>query len=384
MHPKFLAKIALALLLTVVSFQMARSQDKSAAGFTLRTVVIDAGHGGKDPGAVYGKIREKDITLDVAVRLGEKIKKAYPDVKVIYTRDKDVYIPLHERGKKANRNHADLFISIHVNAARNSAARGTETFLMGTDNSRSNMEVCKRENSVILLEEDYTTTYAGYDPKEPDSFIFFNMMQSAQLEQSVRMAELVEQQLAQSPIGFSRGIKQATLLVLWRTTMPAVLVEIGFLSNQKDREKLTNRDERGKIADCIFRAFAAFKKEYDREPEKPETVEKTENPIIPATADSATAPVPVSPAPVAPKTETVSTTDTLFRIQVFSLSRKLEPGAPEFQGENVDCLKVGETYKYCLGFYKTRFEAAGALSGVKTKFPGAFLIRVAPDGSVVK
>ena len=375
MHPKILAKIALFLLLTAVSLQPARSQDKSAAGFTLRTVVIDAGHGGKDPGAVYGKVREKDITLDVAVRLGDKIKKAYPDVKVIYTRDKDVYIPLHERGKKANRNHADLFISIHVNAARNSAARGTETFLMGTDNSRSNMEVCKRENSVILLEEDYTTTYAGYNPKEPDSFIFFNMMQSAQLEQSVRMAELVEQQLAQSPIGLSRGIKQAALLVLWRTTMPAVLVEIGFLSNQKDREKLTNRDERGKIADGIFRAFAAFKKEYDREPEKPE---------IPAVTDSVAAPVAPAAEPVAPKVETVSTTDTLFRIQVFALSRKLEPGAPEFQGENVDCLKVGETYKYCIGFYKSRFEAAGALSTVKSKFPGAFLIRVAPDGTIVR
>lgn len=370
MHPKILAKIALILLLTAVSFQTVRAQDKAAAGFTLRTVVIDAGHGGKDPGAVHGKVREKDITLDVAVRLGEKIKKAYPDVKVIYTRDKDVYIPLHERGKKANRNHADLFISIHVNSARNSAARGTETFLMGTDNSRSNMEVCKRENSVILLEEDYSTTYAGYDPKEPDSFIFFNMMQSAQLEQSVRMAELVEQQLAQSPIGLSRGIKQAALLVLWRTTMPAVLVEIGFLSNQKDREKLTDRDERGKIADGIFRAFAAFKKEFDREPEKPEKSEIPDNPEI--------------PAPAAPKVEAVSATDTLFRIQVFSLSRKLEPGAPEFQGENVDCLKVGEIYKYCVGFYKSRFEAAGALSGVKSKFPGAFLIRVAPDGTIVR
>lgn len=364
MHPKILAKIALFLLSAAVSLQSVCAQDKTAAGFSLRTVVIDAGHGGKDPGAVYGKVREKDITLDVAVRLGDKIKKAYPDVKVIYTRDKDVYIPLHERGKKANRNHADLFISIHVNSARNSAARGTETFLMGTDNSRSNMEVCKRENSVILLEEDYTTTYAGYDPKEPDSFIFFNMMQSAQLEQSVRMAELVEQQLAQSPIGLSRGIKQAALLVLWRTTMPAVLVEIGFLSNQKDREKLTNRDERGKIADGIFRAFAAFKKEFDREPEKPE---------IPAVTDSVAAP-----------TATAAATDTLFRIQVFALSRKLEPGAPEFQGENVDCLKVGETYKYCIGFYKSRFEAAGALSGVKSKFPGAFLIRVAPDGTIVR
>lgn len=370
MPSKIIAKITLALLLTAVPFGTGRAQD--TPGFTLQTVVIDAGHGGRDPGAVYGKIREKDITLDVAVRLGEKIRKAYPDVKVIYTRDKDFYVPLHKRGKIANRNKADLFISIHVNSVPNSRAHGTETFLMGTANSRSNMEVCKRENSVILLEEDYTTTYAGYNPKEPESFIFFNMMQNAQLEQSVRMAELVEQQFARGPITPSRGIKQAGLLVLWRTTMPAVLVEIGFLSNQKDREQLTDREARGKIADCIFRAFAAFKKEFDRELERPEEPDTVATPAPVAVPDSVAAPT-VEPA-----------ADTLFRIQVFSLSRQLAPGAPEFQGEKVDCLKVGEAYKYCIGFYKTRFEAAGALAGLKTKFPGAFLIRVAPDGSVVR
>lgn len=370
--------IALWLGLLLASGLPVSAQEPSAAGFTLGTVVIDAGHGGKDPGCVYGKVREKDITLDIAVRLGEKIKKAYPDVKVIYTRERDIYIPLVERGRKANRNHADLFISIHVNSTTNKSARGTETFLMGTDNSRSNMEVCKRENSVILLEEDYTTTYAGYDPKEPDSFIFFNMMQNAQLEQSVRMAELVEQQLAQGPIGFSRGIKQAALLVLWRTTMPAVLVEVGFLSNAKDRDQLTDRDARGKTVDCIFRAFAAFKKEYDRQPERPEEpLAPADSTIVPnpdSTATSIETSTAVAPAP----------TDTVYRIQIFSLSRKLSDGAPEFQGEKADCLKVGETYKYCVGFYKTRFEAAAALSQLKSKFSGAFLVRVAPDGTIVK
>lgn len=370
--------IALWLGLLLASGLPVSAQEPSAAGFTLRTVVIDAGHGGKDPGCVYGKVREKDITLDIAVRLGEKIKKAYPDVKVIYTRERDIYIPLVERGRKANRNHADLFISIHVNSTTNKSARGTETFLMGTDNSRSNMEVCKRENSVILLEEDYTTTYAGYDPKEPDSFIFFNMMQNAQLEQSVRMAELVEQQLAQGPIGFSRGIKQAALLVLWRTTMPAVLVEVGFLSNAKDRDQLTDRDARGKTVDCIFRAFAAFKKEYDRQPER------LEEPLVPA--DSTVVPNPDSTATSIETSTAVAPapTDTVYRIQIFSLSRKLSDGAPEFQGEKVDCLAVGGTYKYCIGFYKTRFEAAAALSRLKSKFSGAFLVRVAPDGTIVR
>lgn len=365
MPARFLATLWLSLLFASGGSLFA--QDSSAAGFTLKTVVIDAGHGGHDPGCVHGKIREKDITLDIAVRLGEKIKKAYPEVKVIYTRERDIYIPLVERGRKANRNHADLFISIHVNSARNTSARGTETFLMGTDKSRSNMEVCKRENSVILLEDDYTTQYAGYDPNEPDSFIFFNLMQNAQFEQSVQMAELVEQQLSQGPIGFSRGIKQAPLLVLWRTTMPAVLVEVGFLSNAKDREQLTDREARGKTADCIFRAFAAFKKEFDRDIERPQ--EPADSTVVPQPDTTVKAPAP---------------TDTVYRIQIFSLSRKLADGAPEFQGEQVDCLAVGGTYKYCIGFYKTRFEAAAALSRLKSKFSGAFLVRVAPDGTIVR
>ena len=375
--------LTLPLLLLSLLCLPASAQDSPAAGFTLRTVVIDAGHGGRDPGAVHGKLREKDVTLDIAVRLGEKIKKAYPDVRVIYTRDRDFYVTLAERGRIANRNHADLFISIHANSVRNSSARGTETYLMGLDESKSNLEVSKRENAVILLEEDYTTTYAGYDPNEPDSFIFFNMMQNAQLEQSLKMADLVEQALSRGPVAHSRGVKQAALLVLWRTTMPAILVEVGFLSNASDREHLSSREGRGRIADCLFEAFKAFKADYDRVPEP-----------VPAPAETPAAPKPTAPvAPATPATPTapapaaapaVSATDTLYRIQVFSLSRKLESGAPEFLGEAVDCLAVGDSYKYCIGFYRNRFEAAQALPGYKRKFPGAFLIRVAPDGSVVR
>ena len=311
------SRTLLTLLLLSLLCLPASAQDSPAAGFTLRTVVIDAGHGGRDPGAVHGKLREKDVTLDIAGRLGEKIKKAYPDVRVIYTRDRDFYVTLAERGRIANRNHADLFISIHANSVRNSSARGTETYLMGLDESKSNLEVSKRENAVILLEEDYTTTYAGYDPNEPDSFIFFNMMQNAQLEQSLKMADLVEQALSRGPVAHSRGVKQAALLVLWRTTMPAILVEVGFLSNASDREHLSSRGGRGRIADCLFEAFKAFKADYDRVPE-PVTA-PAETPAAP----KPTAPVAVTaPAtPAAPAAPAVSATDTLYRIQVFSLSR---------------------------------------------------------------
>ena len=232
----------------------------------IRTVVIDAGHGGHDPGAVSEGMKEKNITLDVAVKLSAKIKAAFPDVNVILTRDRDIYIPLAERSAIANRNKADLFISIHVNSAggASASARGTETFLMGTDKSESNMAVCRTENSVILLEDDYTAKYAGYDPNAPDSFIFFNLMQNAQFEQSVEAASLIENEMASGPIGHSRGIKQAPLLVLWKTTMPAVLAEIGFLSSQTDRKLLSNKNKRDEIAECIFRGFSKYKNKYDR------------------------------------------------------------------------------------------------------------------------
>ena len=160
------------------------------SGVRLRTVVIDAGHGGHDPGAVSksSKLSEKQINLDLALKLGARIEKEFPDVKVIYTRKTDKFVELAERGNIANRNHADLFISIHVNSAKSTAASGTETFVMGTDKSQSNMEVCKRENSVILLEDDYTTTYEGFDPDNPESYIIFNLMQNAHFEQSISFA----------------------------------------------------------------------------------------------------------------------------------------------------------------------------------------------------
>ena len=238
-------------LLAIFAFLLlpipSRSQE---GGLRLKTVVIDAGHGGHDPGAVskLSKMSEKEINLDLALLLGARIQKEYPDVKVIYTRKTDKFVELAERGNIANRNHADLFISIHVNSAKSTAASGTETFVMGTDKSESNMAVCKRENSVILLEEDYSTTYEGFEPDNPESYIIFNLMQNAHFEQSIAFASLVQQQfISQGPIKKSRGVRQAPLMVLWRTTMPSVLVEVGFLSNSSDRTILNQKESRQKI-----------------------------------------------------------------------------------------------------------------------------------------
>ena len=339
-----------------------RAQD---AVLSLRTVVIDAGHGGHDPGTVYGQTKEKSINLDVALRLGRMIKKEHPEVKVIYTRSTDVFIPLAERGSIANRNHADLFISIHVNSVSGSSkASGTETFIMGTDKSESNMAVCKRENSVVLLEEDYSTTYMGFDPDDPSSWICFNLMQNASMEQSLSMASLVQKNLVKGPVKASRGIKQAPLLVLWRTTMPAVLVEIGFLSNAEDRKQLTSETGREMTAKRIFDAFCEFKQQYDR---------------LPAPADSVDAPsAPDGDAPAV--ADKPAAGEVFYSVQIFASKKKLSSSAPDFKGEKktFHVCKNG-WYKYCIGKYSSKEEAANALKRYRNKFPGAFVTQVAGE-----
>ncbi|MBQ0087461.1 MAG: N-acetylmuramoyl-L-alanine amidase [Bacteroidales bacterium] len=314
----------------------------------LRTVVIDAGHGGHDPGTISPdkKIKESTINLDIALTLGKKIDEAFPDVKVLYTRKKDVFIPLAQRADIANRNNADLFISIHVNSVpKKTGVRGVETFVMGTDKSASNMEVCKRENSVILLEKDYSTTYQGFDPSNAESYIFFNLMQNASFEQSIEMASLVQKQLKKGPITVDRGIKQAPILVLWKTTMPAVLVEVGFLSNPSDRKILASKSERNRIADNIFKAFSAFKNGYDEE------IAFVEEP------------------------ETDIPDGKVFRIQIMASSKNLGEGSPQFKGlKNVEKQRINGLYKYTVGSYSSQEKAAAALKTVKEKFPEAFIV----------
>ncbi len=344
--------LALFFVLTALS---ASAQD---GGVRLKTVVIDAGHGGHDPGAISksSKLSEKQINLDLALRLGARIEKEFPDVKVVYTRKTDKFVELAERGNIANRNHADLFISIHVNSAKSTAASGTETFVMGTDKSQSNMEVCKRENSVILLEDDYSTTYEGFDPDNPESYIIFNLMQNAHFEQSIAFASLVQEQFVKNgPIKKSRGVRQAPLMVLWRTTMPSVLVEVGFLSNSSDRTVMNQSANRQKIADDIFRAFSAFKKGYD---------------------SGVSATVAPAPEPEKPKVDTPED-GPHFEIQILASSKKLKDGSSELKGEKqYRCRFINGMYKYSVGNFATKEEANRRLPEVRKKFPGAFVIAV--------
>jgi N-acetylmuramoyl-L-alanine amidase len=257
---KFVNRFAvLALVVGVSSFEERRNP------YEFRTVVIDSGHGGKDAGCIGpGGTREKNVALRIALELGQRIKEAYPDVKVVYTRKTDVFIELHERSAIANRNRADLFISIHCNsvAGRKTGPYGTETFVMGLHKSEGNLEVAKRENAVILQEENYKKTYKGFDPNSPLAHIMLTNYQSAYLASSVEFASKVESQFKQTS-RHSRGVKQAGLLVLWETAMPAVLIEAGFLSNPAEEKFMKSEAGQQKLAGAIFRAFEQYKE--DRE-----------------------------------------------------------------------------------------------------------------------
>ena len=230
----------------------------------LSVVVIDPGHGGKDPGAVVGKAREKEIVLDVALKLGAKIKSAFPETKVLYTRDNDAFVPLHQRANIANTNKADLFISIHANAVDKSSVQGAETFVLGYHRSKENLELAKKENAVILLEDDYNTRYEGFDPNSPESYIMFELIQDEYLEQSVLFASAIQNQFKTNVKRVDRSVKQAGFLVLRRTTMPSVLIEAGFISHSAERNFLLTENGRMQIANAIFNAFSEYKKKHRR------------------------------------------------------------------------------------------------------------------------
>lgn len=234
-----------------------------ANGFSIKTVVIDAGHGGKDPGASgAGKTREKDIALSVALKLGEYISKNFPDVKVIYTRKTDVFLELHERAEIANQAKADLFIAVHCNASPNPDFYGTSTYVLGLHRTEANLEVAKRENAVILLEEDRDKNYE-FDPNSPEGHIIMSMKQNAFLDQSIDFASKVENQLEHGSKRKSLGVKQAGFYVLYKTTMPSLLAEIGFISNPEEEKFLQSPKGQDQIATALLNAFKEYKAEME-------------------------------------------------------------------------------------------------------------------------
>ncbi|HRB38463.1 MAG TPA: N-acetylmuramoyl-L-alanine amidase [Bacteroidia bacterium] len=226
--------------------------------YRIKTIVIDPGHGGHDSGCLGASSKEKQIALEVALKLGEMITQKYPDVKVIYTRKTDEFVELHERAAIANRNHAELFICIHCNSG-SPAAFGAETYVMGLHKTEDNLNVAKRENAAVLLEKDYKQKYDGFDPNSPEANIVFTLYQNAYLTQSLKFASAVQQQFEVYAGRYNRGVKQAGFLVLYKTAMPSVLIETGFLTNRTEEKYLLTEKGQNAVATSIFRAFMEYK-----------------------------------------------------------------------------------------------------------------------------
>jgi N-acetylmuramoyl-L-alanine amidase len=234
--------------------------------YKVRKIVIDPGHGGKDPGNLGSFSKEKDVSLKIALKLGDILKKLQPDIEVIYTRTDDSFPGLVDRANIANKNHADLFISIHCNSVPSKSqnnAHGTETWVMGLHKSDGNLEVAKRENATILLEENYEEKYEGFDPTSPESHILFSLYQNAYIGNSLKLAENIENQFRERVGRNSRGVKQAGFVVLYKSSMPSVLVEVGFLSNNKEEKYLNDDLGQTYIASGIYRAIRDYKEEIE-------------------------------------------------------------------------------------------------------------------------
>lgn len=385
--------IALMVVLTMVLFvNNADAQGAKSKG--LSVVVIDPGHGGKDPGAVGKTAKEKDIVLSVALKLGNLIKKNYPNVKVLYTRDKDVFVELSERANVANRNNADLFISIHVNSVDgNTSSHGTETFVMGLHKNDANLAVAKRENSVILQEDNYSSKYDGFDPNDPESNIIFSLFQNAYSDQSLLLAASIEDEF-KTLKRYDRGVKQAGFLVLWKTAMPSILTELGFISNPDEEKYLKSDAGQTELAISIYNAFAKYKSQYDSSPvylekipdrpasqtsqpqeqPKPEA-NATEKPVTPLQNDNDKANVSTEkPKEQAPKTE--DTSGIVFKVQIRMSPKELEVNEKNFGKyfDKVSYYMHDGSYKYTVGAEKDYNAILKFFHEVKSTYPGCFVI----------
>jgi N-acetylmuramoyl-L-alanine amidase len=328
---------ALVSILLFMPFLMNAQEDELSLG-TIRTVVIDAGHGGKDPGCHGNFAQEKHVCLDMALMLGDKIKAAYPDIEIVYTRDTDVFVELDERAKIANRNNADLFICIHANAA-SAAAYGTETYVLGLHRTEAQQRVAERENSIIHLEEDGGEKYKSFD-MSPDALIARQIQLSVFLDQSIMFASHLQSEFKK--IGrHDRGVKQAGFLVLYKTTMPSVLIETGFLTNPKEEKFLSDSTTQLQMASSMFTAFKNYKNELEGVDEqtdldRPEEVVNIEDPVM----------------------NEAKSGDIVFRVQIETSEKSIRLTDPKFKGETVFEYQQGGLYKYTVGQHINNFSAA--------------------------
>tara|TARA_B100000809_G_scaffold23607_1_gene20626 strand:- start:1302 stop:2390 length:1089 start_codon:yes stop_codon:yes gene_type:complete len=319
--------------------------------FGVKTVCIDAGHGGHDGGCQGSKSQEKHVALSIALQLGKYIEANFPDVKVVYTRKTDVYLKLWERAAIANKAKADLFICVHANANENKSAFGTETFVMGLHKSESNLNVAKRENSSILLEEDYKTKYSDFDPNSPESYIVLTMRQNAFLDQSLSFAAKVQTQFTERVGRKNRGVKQAGFLVLHQTNMPSVLIETGFLTNKEEEKFLVSDLGQDYLASAVFRAFKSYKNELEGK-----EITKFEKVLA------------VKQAEVDEKEESKKKNKknkgeelgkgVVFKVQIATSSKKIELKPENFNGvKDVTIYEAGGLFRYTVGKEKNMTDA---------------------------
>lgn len=409
----------IAYLLSIAAIVAAPSFKADAKNPGLHTVVIDAGHGGKDPGAVSSdkKTYEKAFALDIALTLADKIEKEYPDVKVILTREDDRFVELNRRAEIANKADADLFISLHINACGNKTANGYSVHVLGQSSKKNrdlfaaNMEICKRENSVVTLyEDDYSTKYAGFDPSDPESFIFMQMMQNSHLEQSIQFAQIISQKMKSSPLRTNGGISQNPFLVLWKTAMPAVLVEMGYISNSDDLWTLRQTPNREKIAECLFQAFKSYKLQYDSSmsirrstsvsetkaeeaPAKPAAQQQAapavkEEAVVeqkaPAKVEAAPAEVAAKPATQPAQTKPAAESGVKYGVQAFAVSRTIPEGDSCFLGFKPVVIKSGSINKYIIGVSSDLDTAKQNFAKIKTKYSDAFMVKINADGTTTR
>ncbi|MDR1973629.1 MAG: N-acetylmuramoyl-L-alanine amidase [Bacteroidales bacterium] len=372
----FLKKIYLIQIIFLILLTPAFAFAQKSGG-SVKTLVIDAGHGGNDPGATGKKSKEKDIALSVALKLGSLVKQGFPDVKVIYTRNDDRFVELHERSKLANKNKADLFISIHCNSADNKDARGVETWVMGMHKSDINLRVAQKENAAILKEQNYEKNYENFDPNSPDAYIIFSMYQNAYLDQSISFAQKLQEQyrtLVKSP---NRGVFQAGFVVLWGCALPSVLTEIGFISNPDEEKFLMSDSGQTAIATSLLNAFREYKYQVEgnvtTSDNKPVATTKSTTPDNkPVATTKSTTPA------VSTKAGAVDSTNNkvIFKVQFASSSIDKPLNSSEFSAlQNVSKYSENGVFKYCSGEEADLARAKDLLKSIQTKgFRDAFVV----------
>jgi N-acetylmuramoyl-L-alanine amidase len=343
---------------------------------TSYTLVIDAGHGGKDPGAVGKFSKEKDLNLKLALAVGKLINEQYPDVKVVYTRSTDVFIPLQERADIANKNNADLFLSIHTNSSESKDPRGVETFILGTEKMDKNLDVAMRENAVIKLEADYKTTYQGFDPNSIDSYIMFELMQNSYMDQSLQFAEQVQSRFVGHLNREDRGVRQAAFWVLLKTACPSVLFEMGFISNPEEERFLNQNTSIAQMANALVNAFGAY---THKQAVKKETL------VIESSQPQTTSNEVQQPQTTSNEVQQAQTTSnevqqpqttTYYAVQICASHTPLAPDDPKLKGQACESVQVGEWHKYYTAADTDRNKVVEAQKRLKTLFPDCWIIKI--------